>query len=87
MNFASAKSTVVTVSNFLATTSCWMLTSSKFFNLLTLFSPWLLEVNLSPSLAFDTPLDLKIKANLVKDTFNLIGVKLPTDKTKVDIGH
>jgi len=34
-------------------------------------------VNLSPSLAFDSPLDLKIKANLVKDTFNLIGVRKP----------
>jgi tubulin polyglutamylase TTLL5 len=26
------------------------------------FKPWLLEVNLSPSMACDTPLDLKIKA-------------------------
>lgn len=34
-----------------------------------------MEVNLSPSLAADTPLDLKIKSNLVTDTFNLIGVK------------
>ena len=40
-------------------------------------NPWLLEVNLSPSLAFDSPLDLKIKANLVKDTLNLIGVRKP----------
>jgi hypothetical protein len=40
-------------------------------------TPWLLEVNLSPSLAFDSPLDLKIKANLVKDTFNLVGVRKP----------
>lgn len=37
--------------------------------------PWLLEVNLSPSLNIDSPLDLKIKGNLLKDTFNLIGVK------------
>ena len=40
-------------------------------------SPWLLEVNLSPSLAFESPLDLKIKGNLLKDTFNLIGVQRP----------
>ena len=43
--------------------------------------PWLLEVNLSPSLAFDSPLDLKIKANLLKDTFNLTGIRLRQDKT------
>jgi hypothetical protein len=34
-------------------------------------NPWLLEINLSPSL------DLKIKANLIKDTFNLIGLAKP----------
>jgi hypothetical protein len=37
--------------------------------------PWLLEVNLSPSFASDSPLDLSIKSNLITDTFNLIGVK------------
>lgn len=37
--------------------------------------PWLLEINLSPSLAADSPLDLKIKGNLLKDTFNLVGLK------------
>jgi tubulin polyglutamylase TTLL5 len=37
--------------------------------------PWLLEVNLSPSLACDSPLDLTIKSNLLADTFNMIGVK------------
>lgn len=37
--------------------------------------PWLLEVNLSPSLATESPLDLTIKGNLLADTFNLIGVK------------
>ncbi|XP_068683988.1 tubulin polyglutamylase TTLL5-like [Montipora foliosa] len=35
--------------------------------------PWLLEVNLSPSLACDSPLDLKIKSHLVSDMFNLTG--------------
>ena len=37
--------------------------------------PWLVEVNLSPSLAAESPLDLTIKGNLIADTFNLIGVK------------
>lgn len=37
--------------------------------------PWLLEVNLSPSLACDSPLDTTIKANLIADTMNMIGVK------------
>lgn len=37
--------------------------------------PWLLEVNLSPSLAVDSPLDLLIKSTLLSDAFNLIGVR------------
>ena len=37
--------------------------------------PWLIEVNLSPSLVCDTPLDMEIKNNLLVDTFNLIGIK------------
>uniref|UniRef100_A0A665WES0 Tubulin--tyrosine ligase-like protein 5 n=1 Tax=Echeneis naucrates TaxID=173247 RepID=A0A665WES0_ECHNA len=35
--------------------------------------PWLLEVNLSPSLACDAPLDLKIKASMIADMFSLVG--------------
>ena len=30
---------------------------------------------MSPSLATDTPLDLKIKTGLMLDTFNLVGIK------------
>lgn len=37
--------------------------------------PWLLEVNLSPSLACDSPLDMAIKSTLVCDSLNLAGVK------------
>ena len=37
--------------------------------------PWLLEVNLSPSLATDSPLDHTIKSTLITDAFNLVGVK------------
>ncbi|KAF4700670.1 hypothetical protein FOZ62_021449, partial [Perkinsus olseni] len=36
--------------------------------------PWIIEVNLSPSLVADTPLDRKIKAHLVCDILNLVGV-------------
>lgn len=37
--------------------------------------PWLLEVNMSPSLSSDSPLDMKLKSSLISDTFNLIGIK------------
>ncbi|XP_016133801.1 tubulin polyglutamylase TTLL5-like [Sinocyclocheilus grahami] len=34
--------------------------------------PWLLEVNLSPSLARDAPLDLKIKASMISDIVGFV---------------
>ena len=37
--------------------------------------PWILEANLSPSLATDSPLDYSIKTNLMTDTFNLISIR------------
>ena len=37
--------------------------------------PWLIEINLSPSLACDSPLDMEIKGNLITNDFNLVGVK------------
>lgn len=36
--------------------------------------PWLLEVNLTPALGCDSPLDQKIKSNAVADLFSLMGV-------------
>uniref|UniRef100_A0A1X7VFQ0 Tubulin--tyrosine ligase-like protein 5 n=1 Tax=Amphimedon queenslandica TaxID=400682 RepID=A0A1X7VFQ0_AMPQE len=36
--------------------------------------PWILEVNLSPSLTCDSPLDFKIKSNLITDLMSLIGI-------------
>ncbi|XP_053394056.1 tubulin polyglutamylase TTLL5-like isoform X11 [Mercenaria mercenaria] len=36
--------------------------------------PWVIEVNLSPSLACDSPLDMKIKSNLLCDLFSLTGI-------------
>ena len=37
--------------------------------------PWLIEINLSPSLACESPLDVTIKGNLVAETLTLVGVK------------
>lgn len=37
-------------------------------------NPWLLEVNLSPSLSCDSPLDQKIKSRLMADLLNLAGL-------------
>lgn len=36
--------------------------------------PWLLEVNLSPSMVADSPLDRHVKSAVLSDTFNLVGV-------------
>ncbi|CEL92347.1 unnamed protein product [Vitrella brassicaformis CCMP3155] len=36
--------------------------------------PWLMEVNLSPSLQADTPLDRKVKGQLLSDALNVVGV-------------
>jgi hypothetical protein len=37
--------------------------------------PWLMEVNLSPSLSCDSPLDHIIKCKLLVDTFNVVNIK------------
>lgn len=36
--------------------------------------PWILEVNHSPSFSTDTPLDFKIKKNLISDTIKLLNL-------------
>jgi len=36
--------------------------------------PWLIEVNHAPSLATDSPFDLKIKSKLVYDTIRLLNL-------------
>jgi len=36
--------------------------------------PYLLEVNQSPSFSTDSPLDYKIKKNVIGDAFNLLNV-------------
>jgi hypothetical protein len=41
--------------------------------------PWLLEVNLSPSLAVDSPLDLKVKTRMLSDLLTLASI-VPYDR-------
>ena len=43
--------------------------------------PWLMEINLTPSLACESPLDFQIKSNLIADMFTLIGIQ-PFDRKK-----
>lgn len=38
------------------------------------FKPWLLEVNLSPSLGCDSPLDVRLKSAMVADLLTLVGI-------------
>lgn len=39
-----------------------------------MLKPWLLEINLSPSLGCDSPLDARVKSALLADTLTLVGV-------------
>lgn len=43
--------------------------------------PWLLEVNVQPSLSSSSPLDKKIKTSLMSDVFNTIGI-IPYNRKK-----
>jgi hypothetical protein len=45
-------------------------------------NPWLLEVNLSPSLACESPLDQRIKGELIADLFTIAGIT-PLEQRKV----
>ena len=44
--------------------------------------PWLIEVNVAPSLASSSPLDKRVKTMLMCDTLTLIGIR-PYQKAKV----
>lgn len=44
--------------------------------------PWLLEVNVLPSLSSSSPMDKKIKTSLLSDIFNTIGV-IPFTKRRL----
>ncbi|XP_014479842.1 PREDICTED: tubulin polyglutamylase TTLL4-like [Dinoponera quadriceps] len=39
--------------------------------------PWLLEVNISPSLQSSSPLDVAVKGPLIRNVFNIAGYQLP----------
>eukprot|EP00931_Biecheleriopsis_adriatica_P049793 TRINITY_DN28812_c0_g1_i1.p1 TRINITY_DN28812_c0_g1~~TRINITY_DN28812_c0_g1_i1.p1 ORF type:complete len:1034 (+),score=223.43 TRINITY_DN28812_c0_g1_i1:196-3297(+) len=43
--------------------------------------PWLLEVNLSPSMQADSPLDRQIKSSVLSDAFNLLGLRQVSQQT------
>ncbi len=44
--------------------------------------PWLMEVNVCPSLSSSSPLDRRIKHTLLADTLNLIGILNSSKKTQ-----
>ena len=48
-------------------------------------NPWLLEVNLSPSLNCDAPIDQKIKGELISDLFTLIGVLSMSEREQTNV--
>ena len=48
--------------------------------------PWLLEVNLSPSLTCDSPIDTKIKMQLLNDMFNLVCMRKAKKKAGFGFG-
>lgn len=52
-------------------------------------NPYVLEVNLSPSLSADSKLDFNIKSNLILDALNLVGIRynLNHQKDKSPIKH
>jgi hypothetical protein len=37
--------------------------------------PWLMEINLTPSLAVESPIDMMIKSNLIANMLSLIGLR------------
>jgi hypothetical protein len=45
--------------------------------------PWLMEVNVCPSLNSSSPMDVKLKTTLISDTLNLIGI-IPYDKKQYE---
>ncbi|XP_063720444.1 uncharacterized protein LOC134846929 isoform X3 [Symsagittifera roscoffensis] len=44
--------------------------------------PWILEVNISPSLHSNSELDISVKENMLRDLFNVLGLTVP-DKEEV----
>ena len=46
--------------------------------------PWLLEVNQAPSFQTDSPLDLRVKKAVIKDTFQILGVNEANRQKNLD---
>ena len=42
--------------------------------------PWLIEINHTPSFATDTPLDFKIKKDVIADTIQILGMSYQRKK-------
>ncbi|CAM9607598.1 unnamed protein product [Lampetra fluviatilis] len=42
--------------------------------------PWLLEVNISPSLHSNSPLDVAVKGQMIKDLLNMAGFQIPASE-------
>eukprot|EP00817_Percolomonadidae_sp_ATCC50343_P006757 CAMPEP_0117428772 /NCGR_PEP_ID=MMETSP0758-20121206/8405_1 /TAXON_ID=63605 /ORGANISM="Percolomonas cosmopolitus, Strain AE-1 (ATCC 50343)" /LENGTH=599 /DNA_ID=CAMNT_0005215313 /DNA_START=395 /DNA_END=2191 /DNA_ORIENTATION=+ len=49
------------------------------------YKPWVIEVNLGPSLATGSPIDLRIKGNLLTDILDMIGI-VSFDREKTSTG-
>lgn len=48
------------------------------------FKPWILEVNITPSLKSESDLDTQVKYQVIKDMFNLVGYNLPPPAKNVE---
>lgn len=48
-------------------------------------TPWLLEVNLTPALSCDSPLDQKVKSNCIADLLSLAGVVKMDQRNTADV--
>ncbi|XP_064647782.1 tubulin monoglutamylase TTLL4-like isoform X2 [Lineus longissimus] len=48
--------------------------------------PWIIEVNISPSLHSNSQLDINIKGNMIKDLFNIAGFLVPDKNDVVPVG-
>lgn len=49
--------------------------------------PWLLEVNLTPALSCDSPLDQKVKSNCIADLLSLAGVTKIEQRNTSDVNQ
>lgn len=47
------------------------------------FKPWILEVNITPSLKTESDLDTSVKYGVIRDMFNLVGYNLPPVTSEV----